>query len=181
MGVRAPDYPVFFRSLFTLTNIRGALVTMPHKVTAAALVDELTPTARAAGAANAVVRRDDDTLVGDQFDGAGFVRGVERKGFALAGKRGSAPTMVLSRAAFGVRGNALPAGLSYVLLVGWDRVALGVADGRGVEEEVVDLRARVAGREDDALADGVHPADREGGEEHVVVVGRVQRVHLDRG
>src|SRR5689334_2532551 len=29
---------------------------------------------------------------------------------AVAGKRGSAPTMVLSRAAFGVRGNALPAG-----------------------------------------------------------------------
>ena len=27
---------------------------------------------------------------------------------ALAGKRGSAPTMVLSRAAFGVRGNRLP-------------------------------------------------------------------------
>ena len=33
MGVQAPDYPEFFRSLFRLTNIRGALVTMPHKVT----------------------------------------------------------------------------------------------------------------------------------------------------
>jgi len=38
---------------------------------------------------------------------------------ALAGKRGSAPTMVLSRAAFGVRGNAVPAMLSWVLTVGW--------------------------------------------------------------
>ena len=87
MGVQTPDYPEFFRSLFRLTNIRGALVTMPHKVTTIGLVDELTPTARVAGAANAVLRRDDGTLVGDQFDGAGFVRGVEGKGFSLQGKK----------------------------------------------------------------------------------------------
>ena len=87
MGVQAPDYPAFFRSLFALTNIRGALVTMPHKVTTVDLVDELTPTARVAGAANAVLKRDDGTLVGDQFDGAGFVRGVQRKGFDLNGRR----------------------------------------------------------------------------------------------
>jgi shikimate dehydrogenase len=87
MGVQAPDYPEFFKTLFTLTNIRGALVTMPHKVTTIDLVDELTPTARVAGAANAVLKRDDGTLVGDQFDGAGFVRGVERKGFPLQGKK----------------------------------------------------------------------------------------------
>jgi purine-cytosine permease-like protein len=47
---------------------------------------------------------------------------------ALAGKRGSAPTLVLSRAAFGVNGNALPTVVSYLLLVGWETVlvALGV-------------------------------------------------------
>ncbi|HJQ00770.1 MAG TPA: cytosine permease [Jatrophihabitans sp.] len=41
---------------------------------------------------------------------------------AVAGKRGSAPTMVLSRAAFGVRGNRLPALISWVLTVGWETV-----------------------------------------------------------
>lgn len=46
---------------------------------------------------------------------------------SLAGKRGSAPTMVLSRAAFGVRGNALPAALSYILLVGWEIVLVSLA------------------------------------------------------
>lgn len=46
---------------------------------------------------------------------------------SLAGKRGSAPTMVLSRAAFGVRGNALPAVLSYLLLVGWETVLVTFA------------------------------------------------------
>lgn len=81
MGVRAPDYPDFFRALFTLTNIRGALVTMPHKVTTTRLVDDLSQTATVAGAANAVLRRADGTLYGEQFDGTGFVRGVLRKGF----------------------------------------------------------------------------------------------------
>jgi nucleobase:cation symporter-1, NCS1 family len=41
---------------------------------------------------------------------------------ALAGKRGSAPTMVLSRAPFGVRGNLLPALLSWLVNVGWETV-----------------------------------------------------------
>ena len=87
MGVKAEDYPEFFRYLFKLTNIRGALVTMPHKVTTTELVDELTPTAQVAGATNAVLLRDDGTLLADQFDGAGFVRGVLNKGFDLTGKR----------------------------------------------------------------------------------------------
>lgn len=87
MGVKAEEYPEFLKYLFKLSNIRGALVTMPHKVTTTQLVDELTPTAQVAGASNAVLLREDGTLLGDQFDGAGFVRGVERKGFPLAGKR----------------------------------------------------------------------------------------------
>lgn len=46
---------------------------------------------------------------------------------SLAGKHGSAPTLVLSRAAFGVRGNALPAAVSYLLLVGWETVLVSLA------------------------------------------------------
>jgi shikimate dehydrogenase len=85
MGVKAEDYPAALQSIFKFTNIRGALVTMPHKVTTVGLVDEVTPTGRIAGACNAILLRPDGTLLGDQFDGAGFVRGVERKGRKLAG------------------------------------------------------------------------------------------------
>jgi NCS1 family nucleobase:cation symporter-1 len=46
---------------------------------------------------------------------------------ALAGKRGSAPTMVLSRATFGVRGNRVPAVLSWVLTVGWETALTSLA------------------------------------------------------
>ncbi len=46
---------------------------------------------------------------------------------AVAGKRGSAPTMVLSRAAFGVRGNKLPSVVSWLLTVGWETVLVSLA------------------------------------------------------
>lgn len=46
---------------------------------------------------------------------------------SLAGKRGSAPTMVLSRAAFGASGNRLPTLVSYLLLVGWETVTMVLA------------------------------------------------------
>jgi shikimate dehydrogenase len=85
MGVKADDFALFLRPLFSMQNIRGALITMPHKVTVVTLVDEVTPTVEIAGSCNAVLKREDGKLVGDMFDGAGFVRGVERKGFALRG------------------------------------------------------------------------------------------------
>jgi len=46
---------------------------------------------------------------------------------AVAGKRGSAPTMVLSRAAFGVRGNKLPSLISWLLTVGWETTLVVLA------------------------------------------------------
>src|SRR4029453_7458521 len=64
MGVQAQDYPHVLKALFCLTNIRGALVTMPHKVTTVSLLDEVTTTARIAGACNAILRRPDGTLLG---------------------------------------------------------------------------------------------------------------------
>jgi NCS1 family nucleobase:cation symporter-1 len=39
---------------------------------------------------------------------------------AIAGKRGSAPTMVLSRAAFGVQGQKVPGVVSWVTSIGWE-------------------------------------------------------------
>jgi shikimate dehydrogenase len=85
MGIRAEDYPAFLRLLFRLSNIHGALVTMPHKATTVALLDETSPAVKIAGACNAVLRRDDGSLYGDMFDGEGFARGAVRQGFDFAG------------------------------------------------------------------------------------------------
>jgi nucleobase:cation symporter-1, NCS1 family len=46
---------------------------------------------------------------------------------AVAGKRGSVPTMILGRAAFGVRGNKLPSAVSWLLTVGWETVLMILA------------------------------------------------------
>ena len=85
MGCRTPDYPAFLRALFKLSNIRGALITMPHKVATTTLVDELLPNAAIAGACNAVRLGPAGQLQGAMFDGEGFVRGVLRKGLVLQG------------------------------------------------------------------------------------------------
>ena len=85
MGCRGTDYPAFLRAVFTLTNIRGALITMPHKVATVGLLDRVSPTVAVAGACNAVRRTADGALEGDLFDGEGFVRGVRRKGLRLQG------------------------------------------------------------------------------------------------
>jgi shikimate dehydrogenase len=87
MGCRAEAFPALLRSLFALENIRGALITMPHKVSVVGLLDEVSPTVRVAGACNAVRRDASGRLVGDMFDGEGFVRGVRRKGVEPRGAR----------------------------------------------------------------------------------------------
>lgn len=121
MGMRGEGYPDFLRLLFTLSNIRGALVTMPHKVTTLGLVDEATPTARIAGAVNAVRRREDGTLLGDQFDGAGFVRGVRRKGFEVAG--GSALVVGNGGVGSAIAASLAAAGVAALSLYDPDRAA----------------------------------------------------------
>jgi shikimate dehydrogenase len=87
MGVKADDYANVFEAIFKFTNIRGALVTMPHKVTTVGLVDECTTTVKIAGSCNAVLKRPDGTLLGDMFDGVGFTRGLRHKNFAFPGAR----------------------------------------------------------------------------------------------
>lgn len=87
MGSKPEDFPEFLRLVFRLSNIAGALITMPHKVTTVGLLDEATATVRVAGSCNAVRPGPEGQLIGDMFDGEGFVRGVLRKGQPLAGAR----------------------------------------------------------------------------------------------
>ncbi len=87
MACEPEPYPALLRAVFSLANIAGALITMPHKVTTVALLDQASPAVKIAGSCNAVRRAPDGRVQGDMFDGEGFVRGIGRKGFRLQGAR----------------------------------------------------------------------------------------------
>jgi len=118
MGCMAEHYVGFLKAVFTLQNIRGALITMPHKVTTVGLLDEASATVKISGSCNAVRRTADGRLQGDMFDGEGFVRGLRRKGCKLEGRR------ALVVGAGGV-GSAIAASLA-----GAGLAAIGVFDAR---------------------------------------------------
>ena len=74
-------------ALMQLGNLEGLLVTVPFKVRMLRFAQRLGPAAKRIGALNALRREADGSWTGDMFDGAGFVRGVERKGERLRGRR----------------------------------------------------------------------------------------------
>jgi shikimate dehydrogenase len=130
MGCQVPDYPDFLRSVFKLSNIRGALITMPHKVTTVGLLDEVLPTAAIAGSCNAVRRLPDGRLQGDMFDGEGFVRGVLRKGLVLKGAR----ALVVG---CGGVGCAIAASLAAADVLAMDLFDVNDASARGLAERLL--------------------------------------------
>jgi len=87
MGVKSEHYVQFLPLLFRLTNVLGAVVTMPHKVATLPLVQEVSTAAKIAGACNAIRLQPDGRLLGDMFDGEGFLRGMLRKGRVVSGQR----------------------------------------------------------------------------------------------
>jgi len=58
------------------SNLAGIGVTVPHKVAAFHLCDDVSPAAQAVGAVNSIQRRPDGQMVGALFDGVGFVNGL---------------------------------------------------------------------------------------------------------
>ncbi|MES2911783.1 MAG: shikimate dehydrogenase [Pseudomonadota bacterium] len=129
MGSRPEHFAEFLRNIFRLSNIRGALITMPHKVATVGLLDEVFPNAAIAGACNAVRLGPDGRLQGDMFDGEGFVRGVLRKGLVLKGAR----ALVVGS---GGVGSAIAASLSAAGLAGIDLFDVNKASAEGLAERL---------------------------------------------
>jgi shikimate dehydrogenase len=114
LGVRSEDFAAAFPEICRFTNFHGALITMPHKVSVIDLIDEVSTAVKVAGSCNAVRRNDSGRLIGDMFDGEGFVRGVARHGRSLKGKSvlvvgsgGVGSAIAASSAAAGAAGIAL--------------------------------------------------------------------------
>ena len=87
MGCKGEDYAAFLKLAFRLTNMHGALITMPHKIATLQLVDKASVSAKIAGACNAVRIDQRGAMIGDMFDGEGFVRGILKKGRMVTGTK----------------------------------------------------------------------------------------------
>lgn len=87
LQVKPEDLDLAFSFLWKVGNFDGLVLTVPHKIAALGLVDELQPEARLMGAVNAVRRRQDGRLVGGNFDGIGFLAGLRSRGHDVVDRR----------------------------------------------------------------------------------------------
>ena len=85
MHVSADALEPALAGLRAIGNVGGLVITVPHKPAAAALLRSHSERVQIAGAANAL-RPCANGWDGDLFDGEGFARGLEARGFALAGR-----------------------------------------------------------------------------------------------
>jgi shikimate dehydrogenase len=73
--------------LFT-SGVKGLNVTLPHKASAAELVNDMTPRASRAQAVNTILLQQDNSLLGDNTDGIGLIRDLrDNLGLELENKR----------------------------------------------------------------------------------------------
>lgn len=124
------------RGLRRVRNLDGILVTVPHKIEVCRYADLLGPAAEVAGSANALRKNPDGTWLAENFDGAGFVRGLRDNGHDPAGT-----TVALAGA--GGAGRAVAAAL---LTAGVARLRLYDPDSARQEEVLARLDARWPGR-----------------------------------
>ena len=86
LRVAAPDLGAVFDGLRRVANLRGLVVTVPHKIAMAGLVDETTPNARRVGAVNVARRETDGRWRGDMLDGRGCIAAARANGHDFAGR-----------------------------------------------------------------------------------------------
>jgi len=86
LQVPPPGLASLFDMFRTTANLNGLVVTVPHKVDALRLVDQVQPAALRIGAINAIRKEPDGRLTGGNFDGIGFVAGLVAAGHGVAGR-----------------------------------------------------------------------------------------------
>ncbi|MFN5826880.1 MAG: shikimate dehydrogenase family protein, partial [Rhodobacterales bacterium] len=80
LNVAPADLPAVVAALRLVQSFDGAIVTVPHKQAILSLCDQISPEARAVGAANVLRREPDGRLVAGQLDGIGFLAGLRDQG-----------------------------------------------------------------------------------------------------
>lgn len=139
LHVTAEALPTCWAGLKAAPNVVGIGVTLPHKAAVLELCDSLDPLAEMLGASNIVRREADGSLRGYQFDGAGFVTGMNDAGVALNGR--SCLLLGAGGAATGVAYALLKAGM-HEITVANRTVAKAEALAARVNEAIGEDRVR---------------------------------------
>lgn len=107
--VGAEGLEALVAGLKEIKNLGGAIVTVPHKTKIATLCDELGEAGQMVGSVNTVRREEDGRLVGNMFDGLGFIAGLKSQGYSpkdkkvlLLGAGGAAGAIAFALAESGV-------------------------------------------------------------------------------
>ena len=154
MQVAAGELEPVVHTLQLVPNVRGLLITMPHKNTMPAHCGTLSETARLLGAVNIVRRNQDGSWHGDMLDGLAFLATLRKVGAHLEGSRvlqvgagGAGSAIAIALLSAGIRELVLhdisPARLDPLvrLLVRLDRapVAAAPADLSGIDPAGFDI------------------------------------------
>ena len=121
----------------------GCNVTVPHKVAAMALMDDLHPVARRMAAINTIVVREDGSLYGMNNDGAGWVQSLQDADPAWRGSAGPALVLGAGGAARAIVVALLDEGVPEIRITNRTRErAEALAQEFGPQVRVVDWKER---------------------------------------
>ncbi|ANL51041.1 shikimate 5-dehydrogenase protein (plasmid) [Rhizobium phaseoli] len=87
LHVSKVDLPAVLAGFNGIQNLDSVLITVPHKVSCVSHCSSLSSRAEKLGAVNIMRRKQDGTWHGDNFDGPGFIRGLENHGHSVSGKK----------------------------------------------------------------------------------------------
>ena len=146
LHVLPEDLATVLDGLRRIRNLRGFIVTVPHKEAILPFCDRLTDAAREVGAVNVVRREDDGSLTGGQFDGEGFVAGLRGAGHDVIG-----------RAVFMAGAGGAGAGLAFAF-ARHGAARLTIHNRTAAKAEDLAARVRAAYPACDARAGGADPA-----------------------
>ena len=84
--IHADHVPAAMESFRQMQNVRGVVVTIPHKIAALDVCDVLSERARFVGSVNVIHKDAQGRFIGDNVDGIGYLDGIKALGFEPAGK-----------------------------------------------------------------------------------------------
>lgn len=85
--VSSKDFANVIHALKQVQNVKGFVITIPHKIPSLDVCDHVSERAQFIGSVNIIHKTEDGLLKGDNVDGLGYLDGIEKEGFSVLNKR----------------------------------------------------------------------------------------------